>query len=129
MGFCEERNLLCRLTAEAVEKVEAAREREAASLAKEREADARATAAAAAEERARAETAAVQQAAEAAEQNAKEAKKAGFHVHVLGCFSLSLRIHQCFVFCLGNPHEDSGRLHKVLTKTTFWRARLTCNTR
>ena len=72
---------MCRLIGEAAEKVEAARERDVASLAQEREADARLSAAAAAEERVRAEAATVKAAADAAEQDAKNAKRVLYHLH------------------------------------------------
>ncbi len=55
--------------------MEAAKERDVASLAKEREADARIAAAAAAEERVRTEATAIKAAADAAEQDAKNAKR------------------------------------------------------
>ncbi len=67
--------VMYRLIGEAAEKVEAARERDAASLAKEREADARLSAAAAAEEQIRTEAAAVKAAADSAEQDAKNANR------------------------------------------------------
>ena len=64
-----------RLIGEAAEKVEMARERDMASLAKDREADVRLSRAAAAEERVQADAAAVKAAANAAEQDAKNAKR------------------------------------------------------
>lgn len=68
-----------RALAEAAEKVEAARERDGASLALARDAEAQRAAAVAMEERVRAEAAAAREAAQAAERDAQEARQVWVH--------------------------------------------------